>query len=110
MEAYSTATSSLREVREGLVKAEQNSLFNWRRRKKGGPPPGWTHRFLALACTDDDHVPTTQAEKVLLEEAGLGEKVADLDCGEEALRATMLSTFPKLQEGRGCDAFQTQES
>ena len=41
---------------------------------------------------------------MLLEEAGLGEKlikVPDIDCSAEAFRDVLLATFPKLQGGGG---------
>jgi hypothetical protein len=49
-------------------------------------------------------VPTTKSEKLLLEEAGLGEKVVtipDVDCTPEAFHQLLRGTFPKLQSGGG---------
>ena len=58
---------------------------------------------MCLGETDSDHVPTTQAGKMLLEEAGLGEKLIEvpLECTPELFRSVILSAFPKLEGGGG---------
>lgn len=48
-------------------------------------------------------IPTTQAGKLLLEEAGLGEKLLEvpLECSPEEFHEAILSAFPKLEAAGG---------
>ena len=84
-----------------MVREERSSLFS----KKGGSPTGpWKHKFVCLSDTEAERVPTSHAEKLILEEAGLWERVVsvqDLDCSTEACRSVILSAYPKLQDGGG---------
>lgn len=83
-----------------MAREERNSLFS----KKGGSSSSWSHKFVCLADTDTERVPTSRSEKMILEEAGLWEKeitIPDLDCDSETFRRIVLSAFPKLQDGGG---------
>ena len=98
--AYSNAVSSLRGVRRDMAGEERNSLF----KKKGGSSSPWRHKFVCLSDPDVVRVPTSRAERLILEEAGLWEKevtIPDLDCDGETFRHIVLSAFPKLQDGGG---------
>lgn len=46
-----------------------------------------------------DRVPTSQSQKIELEEAGLGEKVVsiNLDCSAEGFNQAVLEAYPKLK-------------
>lgn len=75
-----------------------------RRRKQ--PPASWTHKFVCLSSTWADRVPTSQSDRLALEEAGLGERlvtVPDIDCSAQVLRRILLDAFPKLEGGGGFD-------
>ena len=96
---YGSALSSLRGVR-----SEQSSLFNFKKKEKSSSPHSWTHKFVCLPGTDADRVPTAHAERRLLEEAGLGEKVVevgDLNCSPEVFRDVLNASYPKLRGGGG---------
>lgn len=61
--------------REERQREEQGKHFGWNSRKKRKTTTtSWTHKFVCMANSCQTRVPTTQAEKMLLEEAGLGEK------------------------------------
>ena len=78
------------------------NLFNWKKKKRGGL--GWSHKFVCLSSCEAERVPTGQSHKMLLEEAGLWEKVVtipDLDCDPETFRKILFSSFPKLRDGGG---------
>lgn len=91
-----TALSSLRGVRE---EQRQLSLF----KKKAPPPASWSQRFVCLPSTQAEQVPCRQSDKVLLEEAGLGEKVlaVDMNASPEEFHHMIINAFPKLEEGGG---------
>lgn len=102
--ACNTALSSLRSVRE-----EQGGLF--RRRKPSSAPAtcSWTHKFMCLHSTTADRTPTTRAEKLTLEDAGLGERsvtVPDLDCSPGSFQKVLLDAYPKLEEGGGFECLR----
>lgn len=84
-------------MREDL-KEEQSSLFRGK-----GKKAVWTHKFVCLASTEADRVPTGHTEKMLLEEAGLWEKVItiNLDSELEEFRSTLHAAYPKLRDGGG---------
>jgi hypothetical protein len=96
-QTYGSAVTHLRGIRHGVrhdpnVREEQSSLFNWRKRKKGGLA-AWSHKFVCLSSSEADRVPTSHSEKLLLEDDGLWEKVVtvpDMDCDPEIL---ILGTF-----------------
>lgn len=111
--AYQNAASSLRgvvrdeqghEERSSSVREEQSNLFNWQRKKRAASKSLWAHKFVCLSSLAADRVPTSQVGKLLLEEAGLGEKtvtVEDIDSGPEAFRQVLLTAYPKLECGGG---------
>lgn len=109
--AYNTALSHLRGIREdALVRAreEQSSLFNWKGKKRGpsaaATSTSWKHSYFCLSSTSADRVPTSQSGKLVLEEAGLGEKavtVPDLDCSAEEFCEVLMGAYPKLRSGGG---------
>ena len=56
-------------------------------------------------------MPTSQSEKLILEEAGLWEKtvcIPDLDCDRDAFRSVILATYPKLRDGGGFELLRCQ--
>lgn len=66
--------------------------------------PAWKHRFVCLAYYGQSRVPTTDADKDELYEAGLGEREVEfehLDIDANQFRDVLLNAFPKLQEGGG---------
>ena len=91
--------SSIRGVRTS-VKEEQGQLFGW---GKKGAATCWQHKFFCLSDTSQDRIPTTAAAKLMLEEAGLGEKrvMVPLDADAEAFHSLLLSSYPKLKDGGG---------
>ena len=109
----STALSSLRGTRkEDLCRTrgtreEQASLFRKRKYSSmaaAASPASWTQKFICLHNTTADWVPTTQSEKLMLEEAGLGEKkvtIPDLDCSQSTFHQPLLEAYPKLDDGGG---------
>lgn len=111
--AYHSAVSSLRGVMRGETQVraqeEQSSLFNWKGRKSSAASAtSWKHSFVCLSSTAADRVPTSQSGKLVLEEAGLGERtvtVPDIDCSPECFRRLLLEVFPKLQGGGGGSNF-----
>ena len=103
---YSNAQSFLRGTRRddrySDVRAEQSSLFNWKRGSSASA--SWTHKFVCLSSTNADRVPTSKLGKLALEEAGIGEKtvtVPNIKCNPEDFRLLVLATYPKLQSGGG---------
>ena len=59
---------------------------------------------MCLSSTSADRVPTSQSGKIILEEAGLGEKtvtVPDVDCSPQAFHQLLLAAYPKLESGGG---------
>ena len=84
------------------VRAEQSSLFNWKKRPSASA--SWTHKFVCLSNTNADRVPTSKLGKLALEEAALGEKyvtIPNINCNPEDFRFLVLATCPKLQNGGG---------
>lgn len=90
----------MRDIRQD-IRSEQMGLF---RKKKVSSYVSWSHKFICLDRRDADRVPTTQSAKMLLEEAGLGEKtvvIPDIDCDPEDFHSLILSAYPKLRDGGG---------
>ena len=58
---------------------------------------------MCLSDTAQVRVPTSQSAKIILEEAGLGEKKITVpgDCSSEHFRELLLETYPKLAVGGG---------
>jgi hypothetical protein len=86
------------------VREEQGRLFGWRGKKQASTSTSfWSHKFFCLSDTGQSRIPTTASAKVLLEEAGLGEKKIDVPCesNPEAFHALILSCYPKLKNAGG---------
>lgn len=87
------------------MRDERRTLFNWKKKKApSASATAWTQRFVCLCSTIADRVPSTQSEKLILEEAGLGEKlvvIPDLDCSPERFHQVLLDAYPKLGFGGG---------
>ena len=106
-DSYRGAVSALRGVRrEEQRREEQRSLFNFKRKEPSSSSSSscWVHKFSCLESTVADRVPTSQSAKMVLEEAGLGEKVVtipDIDCTPDTFHKLLLTAYPKLREGGG---------
>ena len=64
----------------------------------------WKHKFYCLAYVGQRHVPTSEAEKDDLFEAGLGEKEVEfdqLDISADEFKQILFDAFPKLQDAGG---------
>ncbi len=84
------------------VKEEQSSLFNGKRSLSVSQ--SCTHKFVCLSSTNADRVPTSKLGRLVLEQAGLGEKsitVPNINCHQEHFRCLILTAFPKLKGGGG---------
>ena len=84
---------------KGAVKEEVSRLFN-----KKIKPATSKHKFVCLASTDQSRIPTTDVDKELLYQAGLGEKeifFEQLDIDAVEFREILYQTFPKLKCGGG---------
>lgn len=102
--AYSSAVRSARGVQHS-VREEQGRLFGGSKKQKHSTSTCWTHKFFCLADTGQNRIPTTASAKLLLEEAGLGEKkvTVPMDSSPEAFHALLLSSFPKLKSAGGIE-------
>ena len=113
MEAASQVISALRDARgkdskgkggkgatrKRIIKEEVASLFNKRPKLVA-----WKHRFVCLSDRKQVRIPTTDAEKDQLRQAGLGEKNVefdDMDLEAEEIREVLFVTFPKLRDAGG---------
>ena len=86
------------------IRGERNSLFERKRTSKSVEPCCWSHKFTCLSSASAQRVPCTQAEKMVLEEAGLGEKlitIPNIDCTAENFNKLLVDAFPKLKESGG---------
>ena len=72
------------------------------RKKAWKPKETWTHTFVCIAEADHWLIPLRE-EKIVLKEAGLGEKKLTFDkYGDyEHFQSSLLKEFPKLKEGGG---------
>ena len=64
----------------------------------------WTHKFICLSERGQCTIPTTDAQKDMLFEAGLGEPsvfIPDIDFNVEMFREELDRVFPKLKDGGG---------
>ena len=64
----------------------------------------WSAKFVCLADTGAQHVPTTVTQKEVLVEAGLGEKkvdIPDIDCSASEFQQQLMNVFPKLKHAGG---------
>ena len=70
--AQSTLSGFRRDDKYCDVKEEQSSLFN--RKRSSSVSQSWTHKFVCLSSTNADRVPFSKLGRLVLEQAGLGEK------------------------------------
>ena len=74
----------------------------------------WKHKFYCLAYVGQSHVPTTEAEKDELFEAGLGEKEGEfsqMDMSADEFKEIVFEAFPKmLGDTRSANVYQILES
>ena len=64
----------------------------------------WKHQFVCLSCCQQKKVPTTEVERNVLFEAGLGRKEVEfdsLDMDSQEFRDFISESFPRLREGGG---------
>ena len=91
---------------------EMESLFSFSKKRRLGKTPisskqqcVWKHRFVCLAYSDQTRMPTTDAEKDELLEAGLGEKEVEFvfsdDMDFNGVKEVLFQAFPRLQDGGG---------
>ncbi len=69
----------------------------------------WKHKFVCLAYHKQTRVPTAEAQKDELFEAGLGEKIVefeDLEISAAEFANVIYHYFPKLKEGGGFSFFK----
>ena len=73
-----------------------------------GPKETWTHTFVCIAESDQWLIPSRE-EKIILKEAGLGEKRITFDkYGDyEHFHSSLLKEFPKLSEGGGLQVLRS---
>ena len=114
--AYNDAITSIRRMRGGNTPFMMGTRFeagaNCLKRKGGKnksslpkkpKPSSWTHKFVCLATTNEDRVPTS-CMKDLLAFAGLGEQkvfIPDVDCTIEEFYETLYESFPRLRKAGG---------
>ena len=67
---------------------------------------------MCLALCEQDTVPTTDKEKDVLLEAGLGEKlvIENVECSSEECREALYQEFPKLRDGGGFQFFKCRQN
>lgn len=90
------------------AKEELSSLFK-KRSKANKSSSTWKHKFVCLALSDQQCIPTTDSEKDDLLEAGLGEKEIqfdDLNIDADEFRDLIYKHYPKLKEGSGFQFFK----
>ena len=91
---------------------EMESLFSFPKKRRLGKAPlsskpqcAWKHRFICLAYIDQTRMPTTDAEKDELLEAGLGEKEVEFvfsdDMDFDGIKEVLFQAFPRLEDGGG---------
>lgn len=112
--AYRDAIASIRQMRNVNTPFSIQNVKSESLKRKGGfsksslpkkpKPSSWTHKFVCLANTDDDRVPTSLYAKESLTFAGLGEKkivIPDVDCTTEEFHEVLISSFPQLRNAGG---------
>ena len=111
-DAYKKAVSTIRDERSNAIDEEQRLSFKRKSNVKPGTitkkpkPSSWTQKFVCLAYTDDNRVPTTASHRELLMLAGLGEKkiqIPDVDCSTDEFHEVLVNSFPKL---KNCGGFE----
>jgi len=74
--------------------------FSSTNKHKKPEQPQWKHKFMCLAYTDQAKIPTTDAVKDDLFEAGLGDVAFDsVDVGPEEFREVLYQASPQLRRG-----------
>ena len=66
-------------------------------------PSSWTQKFVCLACTNDNRVPTTFSSRDILVLAGLKIQISDVDCTTDEFHSILTNSFPKL---KNCGGFE----
>ena len=95
----------------GLKRSQNQSAERGKGGKNdGGQKREWSHYFVCLAFPDSDTVPSAM-DLTVIKSNGLGAVYVDMDeNGDDALlHATLLKTFPKLQEAEGYELLRTPE-
>ena len=116
MEAADNVLAALNRIRSGTkvggknierkkrAREETLALFKGRGQKRQKSEKAWRHRFVCLGYRDQDRIPTTDYEKDLLYQDGLGEKEVafpSLEMDSASFKELILTTFPKLSDGGG---------
>lgn len=116
----------MREMHDDDAFAEQRrnfSRYDKKKRKLGTPPltsaskkkkagKTCTCKFMCLAKKDAQFAPSTVAEKEMLVEAGLGEKIIKLEESSDLkeIHKAMIEAFPKLRDGGGFELLRALPS
>ena len=98
-----------RDNMKGKVRKMSALYFSSTNKRKKLEQPQWKHKFMCLAYRDQVKIPTTDAEKDELFEAGLGEKEVafdSVDVGPEEFREVLYQAFPQLRRGGGYQLFK----
>ena len=85
------------------VKKVMSGLFRLKKQKTE-KRTAWRHKFVCLAYKDQERIPTVDADKEELYQAGLGEKEVafeTLDMSQVEFRNLLFEHFPRLKEGGG---------
>ncbi len=85
------------------VRKEMSGLFR-SKKQKTEKRIAWRHKFVCLAYRDQERIPTVDADKEELYQAGLGEKeiaFETLEMSQVEFRNLLLEHFPRLKEGGG---------
>ena len=84
---------------------EQRANFASYGAGKKNKPKNWTIKVVCLSDVDATRVPSTDAQREVLVQAGLGEKkvVQDINCSSEDFRGLLIAAFSKLE---GCGGFE----
>ena len=93
-----------RKVGRSKMKSEMTALFRPGNKRKSAKRSEWRHKFVCLAYRDQDRIPTTDADKEELFQAGLGEKEIhfdSLDIEQDEFKEILFSNFPRLKDGGG---------
>lgn len=72
-------------------------LFSGNKKKKGT----WKHKYFCLAYVGRSRLPTSEAEKDDLFEAGLGEKEVEFDQLDISADKFLFEAFPRLRDAGG---------
>ena len=114
MERCDRALAALRQRRPHTqVSSVRNELLTTMRgysRGRNAVPPAkrkkcaWKHKFMCLAYCGQSKLPSSEADRDELFEAGLGEKTIEfenINCSPNEFRETIFSAFPQLRESGG---------